>query len=56
MVWIVTCNKNNGAVGEPDGKTKTFNIEKEAHDWILKNKETFPNCKIYPEKFTQNIL
>lgn len=54
MVWIITCNKNNGAVGKSSGGPETFNTEQEAHDWISKNKRLFPDCKLYPEEFIQN--
>lgn len=53
-MWIITCNKNNGAVGTLSGEPMMFNTKQEAHNWILTNKESFPDCKFCPEELIQN--
>lgn len=50
MVWIVTCNKNNGAVGTSTGEPKKFGTKQDALDWISKNKNAFPECNLQPEE------
>ncbi len=51
MVWIITCNKNNGAVGTSLRKPKMFNTKQAALDWISENRSLFPKCNLYPEEF-----
>ncbi|QQD72320.1 hypothetical protein [Acidithiobacillus ferrivorans] len=50
MVWIITCNKDNGAVGTSLHEPKFFDTKQAALDWISENKGLFPDCKLDPEE------